>query len=139
MEQKPLWARDIKKRLAGHLSLAAHPEVHAIGGRYSGLKNALSGELARRSKNGGSTQGPKNVENGSLEQARKRYEELHGSLSEFGTSETRAAGGHTVYKLYGNIGPHTRWHVKRGIVKEGCDLCASSRTPASFLPQGQLQ
>jgi len=94
-----------KNAESGHLAriaaLGRTPESCAKGGRIGGRKAVESGHLARIAafggRIGGRISGRKNVESGQLAEARKKIDH-----------QKRI---------------HIRWHVKRGIKKEGCALC----------------
>lgn len=112
------------------------------GGHIGGRKNVESGHMARMQTHanraaGGRISGPKTARNKTG---------IHGRSSEQMAADGRK-GGRIGGRITGRkfkeeglglfavqnqgIGPHTRWHVNRGVVNPNCDLCQKQQSVAA--------
>lgn len=95
---------------SGHLARLRTTEHQQSAGRITGRNNVESGHLARlrtpdHQKSAGQIAGRRNVESGHLASLR--------------TKEHQSSAG----RLGGIKAAHINWHVKRGVIKDGCTHC----------------
>jgi hypothetical protein len=92
--------------------------ITSVGGRHSGLQNALNGELSRRGRNGGRSA----VESGQLASIRT-FENCSKGGRQSGLAAVASGQLQSITSKGGRAANHSRWHVKRWIVNPECEFC----------------